>query len=684
MHRASLNSSLWRRARFAAMAAVALALLAGRPAGATAAPAGERPSDVVAVVAAAGRYQSGASTAPLRQIETWVAAATDDAALRRELEKELASLLMSETATYEARRFACSQLAVIGAEGCLPALARLLRNEAMVDIACLALANIPHERAGEVLRNAVANAQGNARAQVLKTLGTRRDAAAVPLLARAVAEDDPAVVGAAIAALGRIANPAALGVLAGLRADARASVAGAAREATLVAAERLAETGKRGQAEGLFVELLAPEVAPGLRCGALTGLLRLDSDGGVARIAEVLNTQDAALKPVAIAHIARLEARVATRKFAAWLPGLAPADQVLLIAALAERGDPAARPAVAGLLGSPDGAVRWAAAEALGSLGDASNVPALCRFLADAATPAEGRRIEWVLSRLAGGETVDRALMTWLRDRKAAPKAPVLSALVRRGSRVAMPLLRVEAGSEDPALARLAFQGLSRLAVPEDLPDLLEALGGLRAAAVEDEAAANVARALERLVPPERRSALIRTALGRTAAPEVRSRYVRLLPAGADGPGLAAVEAALTDTGTRAAALQALADWPDRAAWDGLFKLYETSGGGLTGGERAGVLRGLVRLAGEEAAQRPAEGIERYRRLLAAATSDADRKAILGGLGACPDVGALQLAVEQLGNAGVRAEAAAAVRSIAEAIRASEPAAAQAALDRLK
>jgi HEAT repeat protein/uncharacterized cupin superfamily protein len=617
----------------------------------------------------------------LRQIEIWVAAGTRDAGLRRELEKELAVLVISDSATYEARRFACAQLAVVGSEACLPALARLLKNEATVDIACLALANLPSERASEVLRDAAPRLKGNARLQVLKTLGTRRDPAACPLLARAVTEENPAVVETAILALGRIATPAALERLAVLRADARGSVAGAAREATMLAADRLAETGKRSEAEGLYMKLLGAEVAPGLRRGALIGLLHLDSDGGVGRIADVLDTEDAVLKPLAIAQVARLSARVTTTKFAARLPDLPPADQVLLIAALAERADPAARPAVSALLASSHPAVRWAATDALAQLGDASNVPGLCRLLVAAQTPPETRRVEMILSRLPGGETVDRALMVRLRDRMAGPKAPILAALVRRGNRAAMPTFMAEAGSGDVAMARLAFQGLDRLAVADDLPAILGALGGLQAPEAQADAEASVARALQRLVSSARRSELLRAALDQAVTPKARCAFVRLLPVAGDKAALTAVEAALGNPETREAALDALADWPNCTVWDTLLGRYRAA---PTEGEAVRVWRGLVRLAGEDNAQPTTEAIDRYGQLLTAARSDADRKAVLGVLGDCHDVRALRLAIDQLGNAGVQAEAAAAVRAIAEAVRARESQAAQAALDRLK
>jgi hypothetical protein len=74
---------------------------------------------------------------------------------------------------------------------------------------------------------------------------------------------------------------------------------------------------------------------------------------------------------------------------------------------------------------------------------------------------------------------------------------------------------------------------------------------------------------------------------------------------------------------------------------------------------------------------------DRYRELLAGARSDADLKQILGAMGGAKNAGVLKLALPLLDNSGVRAEAAVAVKKIAEAIKDTEPALAKEALERL-
>ena len=91
----------------------------------------------------------------------------------------------------------------------------------------------------------------------------------------------------------------------------------------------------------------------------------------------------------------------ATKRFAALLPKLSPEAQAGLLAALADRGDNAARPAVLDDAQEPDEPVRAAALRALGSLGEAADVPLLVQTLAAAAEP-EKTAARASLARCAG------------------------------------------------------------------------------------------------------------------------------------------------------------------------------------------------------------------------------------------------------------------------------------------
>jgi hypothetical protein len=352
-----------------------------------------------------------------------------------------------------------------------------------------------------------------------------------------------------------------------------------------------------------------------------------------------------------------------------------------LLQALADRSDPISRAAVEKQLAAGDKSVRLAAIRALGQTGDASAVEVLAGVVSPALAADESKAVENALASLRGGEAVDRALVAQVMNRKAGPKAPFLAALVRRASPAAKEIFLGETGSADPAMARLAFRGLSRVAGEQDVPKVLNAMMVKLKPGVEEDAVAAVGQILERLPDKARRSAPVLAALKTTSDAAASSRLLRLLPFCGDAPALAAVAAAVKEGSTHEAAVSALADWPDPAAWAPLLEVCRET---PDASERVLALRGLTRLLAEQNAKPDANLVGRYRELFAVAGNDADRKLVLGPLVGCAHPEALKLAVDQLAYAGVRAEAELAVRKIAESIRAAHPEAARQALERLK
>ena len=244
-------------------------------------------------------------------------------------------------------------------------------------------------------------------------------------------------------------------------------------------------------------------------------------------------------------------------------------------------------------------------------------------------------------------------------------------------------MLLAEAAQSDPVVAKSALRALTKTAAGRELTPLLERLTGTGNPEVRSEAESAAAQAIARSDNPARRSATVREALGWAQSVDSRIALLGLLPACGDATALNALKAATTDSDSnvRTAAVRALADWPDASAWGALTAIYRQPGSEAL---RGLVLRGLVRLAGEENAHPGAKLIEHYRELLAEAHADADLRLILGALGGAAQPEALQLALPLLDNSGVHAEAEVAVKSIAEAIKAQHPQAAQEALKRVQ
>lgn len=565
------------------------------------------------------RHESGADESALRRVDFELNASVALPERRKEVEADLIRLLAADT-SFEAKRFACTRLAVCGTEASVPPLAALLATDETVGIACLALCTIKSARAGDALRAAVPASKGAARLQLVNALGRRAEAESVTVLSGLARDADVAVARAAIRALGVIDAAPARDVVAALRREAAPAVAEAVADASLAVAERHSAAGARKDAAAVCEELLARPLPTHLRRGAFGLLLRCQRDGGAERIAELLGRApvDPVLAAVAIARVPELRGWRVSKTFGRLLAGLPVEQQVLLIEALSWRGDSSARAAVRAQAGAADARVRLAAVAALGRTEDEDAVPALVLALARAASPDETKSAELALAGLKGGEKADQALCAAVREAKeAASKATLLSVLARRGGPKAAAALLHSACGEDREAARAAAQALTRLADGADaaaLPELQRALAG-------------------------------------------------------------------KDASRSDAALRALAAWRSADAWDALLGVYRKP---ANDAQRTLALRGLARIAGEGNAKADAALIGRYRQVLEGARDDGERKLVLNTLAGASHPDALALAVSLLSASGVRAEAAGAVERIAAALQKSHPDLAREALQRAK
>lgn len=654
----------------------------------TARPATASAEELNQIAAAAARYESGSTSETLRQLDDWVARAAANPSLASQVETALLRLLQPQ-ATPEARLFACQRLAVIGTADSLPALANLLGREDSTSMACLALASHPSPRVDRVLADALRRLQGTPLLQVIQTLGDRRAGTALSQLTSLSRSSDLPTAEAAIVALGKIGNSGARKALAGIRRTAAPALAPAVDEALLLLAEGQAGSGNRKFALETYRELLAPSHAHHVRAGALASLLRLDVTNAESILYQVLREQNPAwqpsgpLRPVAIASVPSvLRTADAARSFAGLLDTMSGHEQALLIEAFAELGPHAPRTAIAARLQSADAGLRLAAIRAFARLNHPSDIPVLIGALSRAQTPPERQHAEYALVSLPGGNQTDAALLKGLEQAPASAKPGLISALARRGVHAAIPPFLAETRNPEPATAKAAFQALSRLAGPAELPTLLDRLVEPKSTDVRNTAEAATAQVIIRIDDATARSRTVCEKLSATADVEGRCVLIRLLPVAAGGPALEAIRMALKDSHEtiRSQAVRALSDWPAIEAWNGLRTIYQET---ASEAERSLAWRGMIRLANEENARPTADLAKRYLQMFEIAKTDADRKAVLGALGGCSHPDALSLAVTQLDRPALRAEAEQAVKRIAEAIRGPHPQAAQAALEKL-
>lgn len=645
-------------------------------------PATAAATDVTQLTAAAARWESGQSQEPLRQLEQLARGSAGKRTQRAELEAALANLLVP-TSTFEARRFACQQLAVVGSDASVPAIAKLLAENDTVGIACLAFGNRPSAEADEVLRAALPAARGQGRLQIISTLGNRRDTKSVPALGAIVREGEPDAAKAAIIAIAKIGDTPARKALADMERSQSAALGPTFAEANLRMAEHLAKAGDRKAAAAIYERLLEPPQPVSIRRGAFAGLLRCERDGE-KRILQTLRGGDSVLNPVAIMAVRDLPSKSASETFGRELPTLSAEAQVWLIDSLAARNDVAARSAITtALASSTDTAPRQAAAQALGHIGDARSAKPLATALAVAKDEAEANSIEGALAALPGGRDTEKAILVEMQASQGAVRVQLISSLAARRSPETISALLTETENADPAVAKAAYRVFARATTAETLPKLLSKFVAIRDAKRRADAETFVEQAVGIVETPAARSAAVCGALQGAPDLETRLALLRLLPACGDAPALAALNAAAKDAdpAVRAAAANALAEWPDTSAWDTLASIYRQP---EDEAQRVAALRGLCRLFGEEAnSSTGSRAAEFAVALLQGARSDADLKLVLGALGGAKHTGVLQLVLPLLEKPAVCLEAEAAVRRIAQAIKEKNPDAAKAALEKL-
>lgn len=635
-----------------------------------------------ASVAKAVKYMPGDDMEPLRQIENIVKQYGSDPKLKYDIEAALAPLL-SPTSTYEARKFGCQQLAILGPKITLDILAELAATDLASGVACMAIANSPAPQAVTSLQKAYSIARASAKLQILNTLGNFRDPSTIEFFSARLKENNPQLMEASISALGKIGSKTSLSIIREFSKNNPDKYTSAITEALLSCADKAVIEKRFQDAIDIYNELIKSDRPVYIRRAAFIGLINTDKDGGEARILETLKGQDSALKPVAIAKISTLKGRKIASKFAKLIPELTPQEQVWMVDSFAIRGDKDAVSVLESLILSRDPEVRKSSAIALGRLGDSRHIPLIIKAMAETTTPGESQFFEQALCEIKGGAKADSILVDELKKSQPSLKPRLMNILARRGATTAIPALLEYSASNDPAIAKSAFKSLSRLCSEKHLDQLIERLVSLNAPQAQAEAENAIASIIESSQNRSYCEELICKKLEKTTSPAARGSLISLLPLCSGQKALSAVKTAITDAdpAVRESAVRALADWRDLSAYDALLQVYEKPENEPC---RVIALRGLVRILSEENSKPTDALVDKYRRLLQSAKTDTDCKMILGALSSVSHIEAMRLALSKLNNPELKAEVEMAVKKIGESIKSKYPQEVSEALQKLK
>src|SRR5262249_49552923 len=224
---------------------------------------------------------------------------------------------LSMAQTVAAKDVFCRQLALVGTDASVQALAAMLLDKDTGEMARAALERIPGERSVAALRDALARAAPPLQIGIVASLGRRKDGAATAALKRLLDSNDARIAAASATALGNIGTRGALDALLPSKGSPFVT------DALLAIAEQSAPQ----EAARIY-----RQVGP----AGLEGLARVEPAGAAPLLREALKSNSPAVQAIGIRELARTDAAALVKE----LPSLPVLGRQRALAALADSGKP--------------------------------------------------------------------------------------------------------------------------------------------------------------------------------------------------------------------------------------------------------------------------------------------------------------------------------------------------------
>ncbi len=597
---------------------------------------------------------------------------TDPTPLLTQPADKLVQVLTKPDATRKEKSDACRQLAVVGDSKAVPVLVGLLANEELSHMALYALETIPGERVNQALRSELPKLHGRPLLGVIATLGVRRDAKAVKPLSRFLRDTDPQVAQAAARALGDVGDSsAARAIESALRKTAPPNRL-AFCEGLFRCAEAMAAKGKSRDAAAIYDQLRKLSDVPNqVRAGALRGSIIVRGKSGGWLLKESLETSDSVLFAAAVRAAIEMPGSEVTEILANRLPQLWPEQRILVVQALGSRRDVQALPALYVQANQGPKPTRVAAIHAISAIGHSLSVKVLVELLDDQtilvkSTEEPERDISTAIrDGLAGipGREADAAALSYLNSAQVNRRLIGIELVGRRRMVIALPGLLSAASDGNPKVRSSALQRVGKLGASADVPPVIAIL--LRSNDAQDlEALASALTDIcSRAGAPSTATRQIIDGLA-SASPAQKGALLGVLGALGGNQSLVAVRAALSDSNpeVHAAAVRALASWPDLAAAPDLLQIARTT---TNNAERDLAFGAYVKLVRESTASAD-EKLKLLTQATGLAASAQEKMLVLAGLGDIPSGAALRLVTPYLADPAVVESAGAVAVRIAE------------------
>lgn len=316
----------------------------------------------------------------------------------------------------------------------------------------------------------------------------------------------------------------------------------------------------------------------------------------------------------------------ATELFASQLPKLNVEGQAALLGALADRADPAARPAVLAIASSSqDETVRAAAIAALGRLGSTAEIPLLIKSLS-ATSAREQAAARHSLVQLPG-EAISKALALELTPAPAAVRSQLIDVLATRRARGELPALVSATLDDSPQVRSAAMNALGQIGQPAQLAAMLPGVLRAEPGSERNNAERNVALVCSRIGNEEERGTRLIEALQTIPASD-RDGLLSLLGRVGGKTLIHFVREIATgqNAARRRLGIDALSKWPDASVADTLLELARQA---TEPGERSQAFEGYVKIAATRDHRSDRQRLERMKEALAAAKTPEEQLLVI-------------------------------------------------------
>lgn len=365
------------------------------------------------------------------------------------------------------RTWGMRQLGYFGTPANLEAVAGLLLDEEMANIARYTMEKSVHDKADELLFHAFDEATGDIRQGIAITLTQRKSDHAVPVLTHLIESDDENDVFVAATGLGKLGGREALATLEQKEKEVDGELKVVLQDALL----SWAGITPGSDAERLFADLKERGATSILRGNAWSGHLTA-SEAGAGDLITAMKSDEQRIRTAAINSLIQLPSNSFVPELVEHFPSMTAHDQLGVLYALEERGDTSTLPVIHGALESDNEDILANAIYVAGSFGTPETAEAIIAMLGELDTSIRSISIE-SLAHLAG-EEINPLLVESLDSDDPVTRVALLETLEKR---VAVDKLdAVFAYTEDEAaqVRAAAYNTLGQLGDDETFDQVFE------------------------------------------------------------------------------------------------------------------------------------------------------------------------------------------------------------------